>query len=110
MLSVELRVHGYDIFRQERWESLIRPAVVEALGHNNNRDKEWIGTVQKVGGSLWQGLSNDERAKFEADAKEVNSKNSSREYKIQYVDNLTLLQTSTYLPSKIRRQVFQEED
>ena len=86
MLSVELRVHGYDIFRQEKWESLIRPAVVEVLGHDNNRDKEWIGTVQRVGGNLWQGLSSDERARFEADAKGVNSQKGSREYKIQYVD------------------------
>ena len=85
MLSVDLRVHGYDMFRQEKWESLIRPAVVEVLGHSNNRHKEWIGTVQKVGGTLWHGLTDDQRNKYEKDAKEVNSQNGTRDYKIKYV-------------------------
>ena len=85
MLSVDLRVHGYDIFRQEKWESLIRPAVVEVLGHSDNRQKEWIGTVQKVGGTLWQGLTGEQRSKYEKDAKEVNCQNGTRDNKIKYV-------------------------
>ena len=83
MIAVELRLHGIDMFREDQWESRIRPAVVKTLGHENNRSKEWIGTVKKVLGSLWHGLSDDERRKYERLAKEVNGKNGSREHKIR---------------------------
>ena len=82
MIAVELRVHGIDMFRQDRWESTIRPAVVKTLGHDNNRSKEWIGTVKKIEGSLWRGLSEQEKEAYEHRAKEINEKNGSREHKI----------------------------
>ena len=40
MIAVELRVHGIDMFREDKWESTIRPAVVQSLGHDNNLSKE----------------------------------------------------------------------
>ena len=83
MISVELRIHGMDMFREDRWESTIRPAVVNTLGHDDNRSKEWIGTVKKVLASLWHGLSDGEREKYECRAKEINEKNGSREHKIK---------------------------
>lgn len=83
MIAVELRVHGIDMFREDRWESTIRPAVVTALGHDDNRSKEWIGTVKKVQGSLWRGLSDDDRENYERQAKETNEKKGSREHKIK---------------------------
>ena len=85
MLSVELRVRGIDMFREEKWESVIRPAVVKTLGHENNRDKEWIGTVGKVMGILYRALPEDERKRYEKEAKAANGKNGSREHKIAYV-------------------------
>lgn len=103
MLSVELRVHGYDIFREEKWESLIRPAVVKALGHTNNRDKVWIGTVQKIAGNLWHGLSEEERSKYEKEARNVNSQNGSRDYKIKYAHSFLSLSVWTDILCKICR-------
>lgn len=85
MLSVELRVHGQDMFRRATWESTIRPAVVKALGHSNSRDKGWIGMVQKVVGLQWSCLSDEERKKYDLEAKETNQQNASREKKIAYV-------------------------
>ena len=82
MISVELRVHGIDMFREDKWESTIRPAVVKSLGHDNNLSKEWIGTVKRVQGALWHGLSDDEKGGYERQAKETNEKRGSREHKI----------------------------
>ena len=84
MISVELRVHGIDMFREEQWDTTIRPAVLKTLGHDDNRSKEWIGTVKKVQGSLWHGLDDEERKRYERQAKETNEKNGSREHKITY--------------------------
>ena len=75
MISVELRVHGIDMFREEQWDTTIRPAVLKTLGHDDNRSKEWIGTVKKVQGSLWHGLDDEERKRYERQAKETNEKN-----------------------------------
>ena len=83
MVAVELRVHGIDMFREEKWESTIRPAVVKALGHDNNLSKEWIGNVKKVQGRLWHALRDEERGMYERRAKERNEKNGSREQKIK---------------------------
>ena len=83
MISVELRVHAIDMFREDKWESTIRPAVVKSLGHDNNLSRDWIGTVKKVQGSLWHGLTDEEKAKYERQAKEANGKNGSRSHKIK---------------------------
>lgn len=102
MLSVELRVYGQDMFRREKWECTIRPAVIKALGHSNSRDKDWIGMVQKVVGRQWSSLSKEERGKYDLEAKKTNEQNSSRENKIQYVVCSHSL-TPAYVPYKLRR-------
>ena len=82
-LCARAKVHGIDMFREDKWESSIRPAVVTTLGHQDNRSKEWIGTVKKVLGSLWHGLSDEEQQRYDRLAKETNEKNGSREHKIR---------------------------
>ena len=82
-----LRVSGRDIFRRERWLSSVRPVLVRILGHEDNTKPEWVGTYKRVVATLWNLLSDDEKAQYDKMAEEENKGHASRENKIAFVLN-----------------------
>ena len=86
-IEATLRVSGRDIFRRERWLSSIRPALVRILGHEDSTKPEWVGTYKRVVATLWNLLSEDEKAQYDKMAEEENKGHASRENKIAFVLN-----------------------
>ena len=69
-IEATLRVTGCDIFRRERWLSSVRPVLVRILGHEDNTKPEWVGTYKRVVATLWNLLSEDEKAQYNKMAEE----------------------------------------